>query len=221
MHHLSVSLESWPIAGSFTISRGSRTTSEVVVVTLERDGAKGWGECVPYRHYGETVAGVAAALEAARTKIESGIHHEEIPRLLEPKAARNALDCALWDLEAKLARQPVWKLLNVSEPQPLVTAYTLSLGSADDMAAAAAQAADRPLLKVKLGSEADGDRLRAVRRAAPRSRLIVDANEAWQADALPRLFGICADVGVELVEQPLAAGRDEALVGFDRRSVLI
>lgn len=221
MQRLSVSLESWPIAGAFTISRGSKTMADVVVVALERNGVRGWGECVPYRHYGESVAAVAAALEAIRTKIESGVRHEEIPLLLEPKAARNALDCALWDLEAKLAGRPVWQLLNLSEPQSLVTAYTLSLGSVDDMAAAAVQAANRPLLKIKLGGKADGQRLHAVRRAAPRPRLIVDANEAWRPDELPDLLGICAKVGVELVEQPLPAGRDEALAGLDRRSVLI
>jgi L-alanine-DL-glutamate epimerase-like enolase superfamily enzyme len=221
MQRLSVSQESWPIAGSFTISRGSKTTADVVVVTLERDGVRGQGECVPYRHYGETVAGVAAALQAARKKIESGIRHEDIAFVLEPKAARNALDCALWDLEAKLACQPVWQLLSLPRPRPLITAYTLSLGPVDDMAAAAAHAAGRPLLKIKLGSDADGDRLRAVRRAAPRSRLIVDANEAWRPDELPELFGLCADIGVELVEQPLPAGKDEALLGLDRRSVPI
>jgi L-Ala-D/L-Glu epimerase len=221
MQRLTVSLESWPIAGAFTISRGSKTMAEVVVVTLERDGARGWGECVPYRHYGETVAGVAAALEAVRVKIESGIRHEDIPLLLEPKAARNALDCALWNLEAKLAGRPVWQLLNLPQPRPLVTAYTLSLGSVGDMAASAARAADRPLLKIKLGGQADGERLKAVRRAAPHSRLIADANEAWRPEELPHLLHICADLGVELVEQPLPAGKDEALVGLDRGSVFI
>jgi L-alanine-DL-glutamate epimerase-like enolase superfamily enzyme len=221
MQRLTVSLESWPIAGAFTISRGSKTMAEVVVVSLERDGARGWGECVPYRHYGETVAGVAAALEASRAKIESGISREDIPLLLEPKAARNALDCALWNLEAKLAGQPVWQLLNLPEPRPLVTAYTLSLGTVDDMAASAAQAAGRPLLKIKLGGQTDGDRLKAIRRAAPHSRLIVDANEAWRPEELPDLLRICAKLGVELVEQPLPTGKDEALVGVDRGSVLI
>ena len=221
MQRVTVSLESWPIAGAFSISRGSKTIAEVVVVTLERDGTRGWGECVPYRHYGETVAGVAAAVEAAREKIERGIRHEDIPLLLEPKAARNALDCALWNLEAKLVGHPVWKLLNLPEPRPLVTAYTLSLGSIGDMAAAAARAADRPLLKIKLGGEADVERLKAIRRAAPHSRLIVDANEAWQPEALPDLLRICADAGVELVEQPLPAGKDDALAGLDRGSVLV
>ena len=221
MQRLTISLESWPIAGAFTISRGSKTMAEVVVVALDRDGARGWGECVPYRHYGETVAAVAAALETARAKIESGIRHEDIPLLLEPKAARNALDCALWNLEAKLAGQPVWQLLNLPQPQPLVTAYTLSLGSVGDMAASAARAADRPLLKIKLGGEGDAKRLDVIRRAAPRSRLIVDANEAWQPEQLPDLFRMCADFGVELVEQPLPAGKDDALAGLDRGSVLV
>jgi L-Ala-D/L-Glu epimerase len=211
MQVLSVVHESWPIAGTFTISRGSKTVTDVVVVMVERDGKVGRGECMPYGHYGETVGSVMTALELGRKAIERGIERGDIPALLQPQAARNALDCALWDLECKLAGRRIWQLLNQSEPQELVTAFTISLDSAEKMAAAAAKAADRPLLKVKLGGGEDGERLRAVRRAAPRARLIVDANEGWAPAELPLLLDLCAEVGVELVEQPLPARRDDAL----------
>jgi L-alanine-DL-glutamate epimerase-like enolase superfamily enzyme len=211
MQQLAIAHERWPIAGSFTISRGSKKTADVVVVSLESDGMKGWGECVPYPRYGETVEAVMAALTERRKEIESGIDHEDIPLLLQPKAAQNALDCALWDLEAKHAGKRVWQLLDLPQPKPLITAFTLSLDSVDNMAAAAANAAGRPLLKLKLGAQNDAGRLRAIRRAAPRTRLIVDANEGWSVDDLPMLFDVCAEIGVELVEQPLPAGNDEAL----------
>jgi L-alanine-DL-glutamate epimerase-like enolase superfamily enzyme len=211
MQRLNIAHESWPIAGSFTISRGSKTTAEVVVVRLQRDGLSGRGECVPYRHYGETVAGVRAALEARRADIERGFSHEDIPALLKPKAACNALDCALWDLEAKKAGKRAWQLLDLPAPRPLTTAFTLSLDTVANMTAAAAAAAGRPLLKLKLGAENDAERLKAIRRAAPKSRLIVDANEGWPPSELPKLFDLCAEVGVELIEQPLPAGNDEKL----------
>jgi L-alanine-DL-glutamate epimerase-like enolase superfamily enzyme len=211
MQRLTVAHESWPIAGSFTISRGSKTKVDVVVVTLERDGARGRGECVPYSHYGETVSGVIEALEEHRDNIERGIDHDAIPSMLQPKAARNALDCALWDLEAKLAGKPVWELLGLSEPEPVVTAYTLSLDAPERMLAAAERAAHRPLLKLKLGGERDIEILKCIRQAAPRSRLIIDANEGWSHDRLASYLDFCAKAGIELVEQPLPAGSDEAL----------
>lgn len=217
MRKLTVTHESWPIAGKFTISRGSKTSAEVVVVTLEEDGAVGRGECVPYARYGETLEGVMAALEAARPRIEAGLERDAVAGVLEPKAARNALDCALWDLEAKRSGKPVWTLLGMSEPQPLITAYTLSLDTAEAMRAAAQKAAHRPLLKVKLGrGEEDIERLRAIRAGAPASRLIVDANEGWKPEALPALLEACAELGVVMVEQPLPAGNDEALQGLRR-----
>lgn len=211
MKLLSVVHESWPIAGSFSISRGTKTTADVVVVTIGRDGKVGRGECVPYGHYGETVESVMSALEETREAIDGGIIRSDIPALLQPQAARNALDCALWDLECKLAGKRIWQLLNQKQPQRLVTAFTISLDSPESMAAAASRVAERPLLKVKLGRGEDGERLRAVRRAASRARLIVDANEGWSPDELPRLFDICAEVGVELIEQPLPARGDDAL----------
>jgi L-Ala-D/L-Glu epimerase len=214
--HLTIAHESWPVAGHFTIARGSRTVADVVVVTLSQADAVGRGECVPYPRYDETVAAVMAELEAARAVIERGIARQEIPRLLSLHAARNALDCALWDLEAKRTGKPVWQLAGLAPPQPCVTAYTLSLDAPEVMAAAAARAAHRPLLKVKLGRNGDADRLRAVRQAAPRSRLIVDANEGWTAATLPALLETCAEARVELVEQPLPAGQDEILRGLAR-----
>jgi L-alanine-DL-glutamate epimerase-like enolase superfamily enzyme len=211
MPRLNVAHETWPIAGRFTISRGSKTSAEVVVVTLSEDGAVGRGECVPYARYGETIAGVLAALEVARDAIEEGLAHDGIASVIAPKAARNALDCALWDLEAKRSGTPVWRLAGLDAPEPLETAYTLSLDTPDAMAASAAKSAGRPLLKLKLGGEGDRERLMAVRAAAPRSRLIVDANEAWRPDDVEDLLAACAKVGVELVEQPLPAADDEAL----------
>ena len=211
MIRLSIAHESWPIAGAFTISRGSKTTAEVVVVTLEEDGYTGRGECVPYPRYRETVEGVVASLEAARAKIEAGFSHADITNIVKPCAARNALDCALWDLEAKRAKKPVWQLALLQQPHPMVTAYTLSLDTPEAMAKAAAAVNHRPLLKLKLGREGDAERLRLIRAAAPTSRLIIDANEAWTPANLPGLLKVCAEVGVELIEQPLPAADDEAL----------
>ena len=211
MIRLTIAHESWPVAGAFTISRGSKTTAEVVVVTLEEDGYTGRGECVPYPRYRETVEGVVASLEAARAKIEAGFSHADITNIVKPCAARNALDCALWDLEAKRAKKPVWQLALLQQPHPMVTAYTLSLDTPEAMAKAAAAVKHRPLLKLKLGREGDAERLHLIRAAAPTSRLIIDANEAWTPANLPGLLKVCAEVGVELIEQPLPAADDEAL----------
>lgn len=208
--------ERWPIAGSFTISRGAKTEAHVVTVTLEDGPHAGHGECVPYPRYAETVPQVLAALEAARERIESGITRADIPALVAPHAARNALDCALWDLEAKKQGSPVWQLAGLPEPGPAVTAYTLSLDTAEAMGEAAARARHRPLLKLKLGREGDEQRLKLIRRNAPDTRLIVDANEGWTADNLQDMLFACADAGVELVEQPLPAGADQALVQATR-----
>jgi L-alanine-DL-glutamate epimerase-like enolase superfamily enzyme len=214
MLSLTIAPESWPIAGAFTISRGSKTTAEVVVVTLDQDGHRGRGECVPYPRYGETVEGVVASLEAARTRIEAGFSHADILEMLKPRAARNALDCALWDLEAKQAGKPAWQMALLQQPRPMTTAYTLSLDTPEAMAKAAGEVKDRPLLKLKMGGENDAERLRLIRAAAPTSRLIIDANEGWTPDTLPQLLKICAEVGVELIEQPLPAVHDEMLRGF-------
>lgn len=212
--------ESWPIAGSFTISRGSKTAADVVVVTVTEDGVTGRGECVPYPRYEETVPQVVAALEAARGAIENGLGRADIARHVAPKAARNALDCALWDLEAKRAGTPAWRLAGLYEPKPVITAYTLSLDTPEAMAKAATNAAGRPLLKLKLGREGDEARIDAIRRAAPKARLIVDANEGWSEAVLPGMLDACAKAGIELVEQPLPASADDALRDIEHKVVI-
>jgi len=205
---LSAVRERWPIAGAFTIARGSKTEADVVVATLEDGGVVGRGECVPYARYGETVESVLAELAAADVR---GLTHASVPEVVRTHAAQNALDCALWDLEAKRSGKRVWELLDLPAPEPLLTAYTVSLGRPEDMAAAAKAAKDRPLLKIKLGGPDDAACLRAVRAAAPSTRLLVDANEGWSGDVLVAMLAVCAEVGVELVEQPLPAADDEAL----------
>jgi L-alanine-DL-glutamate epimerase-like enolase superfamily enzyme len=207
---LRVATERWPIAGAFTISRGSKTEAEVVVAEVSDGLYRGRGECVPYGRYGETVDGVAAAIAAIGPQIARGLDRPELQGALPAGAARNALDCALWDLAAKRARRPVQALADLPLPRPLVTAYTISLGTPHAMAAAA-KAATRSLLKVKLGQAGDPERIRAVRAAAPRAELIVDANEGWDADNLSENLAACAAAGVTLVEQPLPADADDIL----------
>jgi L-Ala-D/L-Glu epimerase len=208
---VTIAVESWPIAGTFTISRGSKTEALVVVATLSDGSFQGRGECVPYPRYGETPQGVAAAVEGMAGPVATGLDREGLPAAMPPGAARNALDCAFWDLEAKRAGRPVHALLGLPSPHPLVTAYTISLGTPAVMVEAAGRAAARPLLKVKLGGAGDPERIAAVRAAAPRSELIVDANEAWTAENLIDNLRACAEAGVTLVEQPLPAGRDDLL----------
>jgi L-alanine-DL-glutamate epimerase-like enolase superfamily enzyme len=212
----SVDIESWPIAGSFVISRGSRTEAHVVVVTL-RDGEwTGQGECVPYARYGETVEGVVATIRAACETFSGPPYREALRAAMPPGAARNAIDCALWDLEAKRTGVSVAATLGIVAPKALITAYTLSLGTPESMEDAARVASHRPLLKVKLGGDGDLERIAAVRRGAPTSRIIVDANEAWSAENFDANMRACVEVGVELIEQPLPAGKDELLRQFDR-----
>ena len=213
---LTAAAESWPIAGSFTISRGSKTSADVVVATLTDGTHTGRGECVPYPRYEETVPQVLAALQEAAPRLGDGLAHEDIPHLVAPHAAQNALDCALWDLRARQAGKAVWQLAGLAEPKPVVTAYTLSLDTPEAMGEAAARAAHRPLLKLKLGRDGDIERLKRIRANAPSSRLIIDANEGWTPQNLETMLAACADVGVELVEQPLPAGDDEALCRIAR-----
>jgi L-alanine-DL-glutamate epimerase-like enolase superfamily enzyme len=209
-------IEHWPIAGSFTISRGAKTEAVTVVAKVSRDGHTGRGECVPYPRYGETPEATLAALEAMREPIARGLDRAGLLAAMAPGAARNALDCALIDLEAKQAGLRAWNLLARPRPEPCVTAYTISLGSPEAMAEATAKAAHRPLLKIKLGGDGDGERIAAVRRAAPRSELIVDANEAWTPANLEQNLAACADAGVTLVEQPLPADQDGMLARIKR-----
>jgi L-alanine-DL-glutamate epimerase-like enolase superfamily enzyme len=212
---LEVREERWPLAEAFVIARGAKTEARVVVATLRQGEALGRGEAVPYARYGETVEGVLAEIEGARAAVEAGADRAALQTLLPPGAARNALDCALWDLEAKRTATPAWRLAGLPEPRPLETAFTLSLGQPEAMAAAARAAADRPLLKLKIGGANDLDRVEAVRGAAPRTRLIVDANEGLDFDTLRRLAPAFARLGVVLIEQPLRAGEDAALDGYE------
>jgi len=213
---LSVRVERWPIAGAFAISRGVKTEAVVVVAELSDGVHRGHGECVPYARYGETVEGVAAAIEAMSSDIARGLDRERLQSAMPPGAARNALDCAFWDLAAKRAARPVYALLGLDPPKPVTTALTISLATPEAMAQAAAAAADRALLKVKLGAPGDPARIAAVRRTAPRAELIVDANEGWTPDDLAANLAACAQAGVTLVEQPLPADRDHALACIAR-----
>ncbi len=218
MRKLTIAHESWPLATTFTISRGSKTSAEVIVVAIEEDGRTGHGECVPYPRYGQTVESVMAEIEALRGEIESGLDRAALQTRMEAGAARNGIDSALWDLEAKRSGRPAWALAGLDSLDAVTTAYTLSLEAPEAMASAAAkaEAAGRPLLKLKLGTEGgDAERIAAVHEAAPTCRLVVDANEGWKADQLPDLFAACASAGVELIEQPLPAGDDEALRGTE------
>jgi L-alanine-DL-glutamate epimerase-like enolase superfamily enzyme len=208
---LSARIERWAIAGSFTISRGAKTEAVTVVAEVGRGGLTGRGECVPYPRYGETPEATLAALQSMREPLLRGLDRQALQAAMPPGAARNALDCALLDLEAKTSGRRVWDLLGRPAPEPCITAYTISLGSPEAMAAATLKAAHRPLLKIKLGGDGDGRRIAAVRQAAPKSELIVDANEAWTPDNLEQNLADCAAAGVTLVEQPLPAGQDEAL----------
>lgn len=209
--HLNVAHQSWPITGGFRISRGAKTAADVVIVEITDGDVTGRGECVPYPRYGETVDGVIAAIRTHEAAISDGLGRVELQTAMPPGAARNAVDCALWDLDAKLSGKRAWQLAGIDTMQPLVTAYTLSLDTPENMARAAADAAHRPLLKIKLGQDGDADRLRAIRAAAPGARLIVDANEGWGARDIEGIFEVCAETGVELVEQPLPADNDTLL----------
>jgi L-alanine-DL-glutamate epimerase-like enolase superfamily enzyme len=213
---LTVRIERWPIAGAFTISRGAKTEAVVVVSEISDGAYRGRGECVPYPRYGETPEGVAGAIAAMAGAVAGGLGREALAQAMAPGAARNALDCAFWDLAAKRAGLPAHALAGLPPPRPLLTAYTISLAAPAEMAAAAERASDRPLLKVKLGQAGDPARIMAVRRAAPRSELIADANEGWTADNLAENLAACAEAGVTLVEQPLPTDRDDALARTGR-----
>jgi L-alanine-DL-glutamate epimerase-like enolase superfamily enzyme len=210
--HLTIAVERFPIAGRFTIARGSRTEAVVVTATVTQGSAAGCGECVPYARYRESAESVVSSIEIVREAIEAGADRGELQHLLPAGAARNALDCALWDLEAKRSGVPAHVSAGIDRPRAATTAYTLSLNTPDAMAEAARRAADRPILKIKLGAP-DGDlaRIEAVRQAAPAATLIADANEGWTDDNLALHLDACARAGFALVEQPLPAGRDEAL----------
>jgi L-Ala-D/L-Glu epimerase len=204
---LTVRDERWPIAGAFTISRGSKSEAHVVVAELTDGAHTGRGECVPYPRYGESIESVRAEIETVRPALEAGADRARLQTLLAPGAARNALDCALWDLEAKRAGRRVWDLAGLPRLDPVKTAYTISFGPAGAMGEAARAAAGRPLLKLKIGGPDDLDRVEAVRAAAPKARLIVDT--------LRRLAPELARLDVKAIEQPLSQGADADLEGYD------
>jgi len=208
---ISVESERFPIAGAFTISRGSKTEAEVINVTIDENGHVGRGECVPYKRYGETMDGVREAIEAMRGRLAMGIGRTALLDAMPAGAARNAVDCALWDLEAKLSGTPVADAICAAPPRALETAYTLSLGEPEAMAAQARANAARPLLKVKIGGDNDKARIRAVTEAATASRIILDANEGWTDDNIVENLAFAAEQGIALIEQPLPAGRDGIL----------
>ena len=214
MRRLSIDPETWPLASTFRISRGAKTEARVVVVTVSDGAHAGRGECVPYPRYGETVESVIAAIEAVRAAVELGLDREALQAALPPGAARNALDCALWDLAAKQAGVRVWELAGTPAPAPVLTAKTIGLDTPDNMAAAARRDAACPLLKLKVTGDGDLARVAAVKEGAPSSRLVVDANEGWEPAILGELLPGLADLGVEMVEQPLPAGDDAALAGY-------
>ncbi len=211
---MEVGEERWPLAAAFVIARGAKTEARVVVVHLADADAAGRGEATPYARYGETVERVLADLEAVRARVEAGVDLAAVQALLPPGAARNALDCALWDLESKRAGRRAWELAGRTRLDPVKTAYTISLGEPAAMAEAARAEARRPMLKLKIGGPGDLDRVAAVREAAPKTRLIVDANEALTFDDLRRLSPDFARLEVALVEQPLPAGADDELEGW-------
>jgi L-alanine-DL-glutamate epimerase-like enolase superfamily enzyme len=208
---ITVQPETFQLAQVFTISRGSRSQAEVLTVRIEKDGLIGWGECVPYARYGESLASVTEQIEAL-----GDISHGELAEALPAGAARNALDCAFWDLKAKTSGVPVAQRIGLQKLQPQITAYTLSLDSPEAMERQAKLNAHRPLLKIKLGTPDDMPRLEAVRRGAPKARIIVDANEGWSAEVYSDLAPHLLRLGVELVEQPLPASEDDALLGLAR-----
>ena len=214
---LSVTIERWPLADAFTISRGSKTEAVVVVAELCDGTHRGRGEAVPYARYGETPDGVLAAIEDMRLALRRGLDRAALQDAMPPGAARNALDCAYWEVEAKQKGCRVHELAGLVAPRPLVTAYTISLAAPEAMAEAAGRAASRPLLKVKLGGgEGDPERIAAVRRAVPKVELIADANEGWSEDSLEQNIAACAQAGVTLIEQPLPEGCDAALARIKR-----
>ena len=207
-----ISQQSFPLKSPFRISRGIKTTADVVVVQLVRDGVQGWGECVPYARYGETPTSVIAQLQS----VAAPLTRDTLIETLSPGAARNALDCAMWDLEAKSANTRVWQLAGLPNPHPVQTAFTISLDTIDKMTRAAVENAHRPILKLKLGTPDDLDRLVAVRKAAPNTKLVIDANEGWTPDDYINLIDHLTELNIALIEQPFPAGQDGCLAEFAR-----
>ncbi len=209
---ITVTADTFPLAQTFTISRGSKTHAHVLTVRITRGGHTGWGECVPYARYGESLESVAAQINS----LPPGITRADLQSALPPGAARNAVDCALWDHAAKTAGKRVWQLAGLPEPGPKQVTYTLSLDTPDAMRAMAAKHAHRPVLKIKLGTPDDMPRLEAVRQGAPNARILIDANEGWTPEVYTDLAPHLVRLGVALVEQPLPAGADDMLAEIAR-----
>lgn len=207
--------KSWPIRGSFTISRGSKTEAETIIVEIERNGVVGRGECVPYGRYGESIENVLVQIESVLPEVKSGINRAQLQSLLPSGAARNALDCAMWDFECKLSKQSIWQLTDV-KPGKLITAYTLSMDTPEKMEHAAVENAHRPLLKLKLGGPEDLARVKAVRRGSPNATIVLDANEAWTPEVYQQLIPELQKLGVAMIEQPFPAEADDALDYLER-----
>jgi L-alanine-DL-glutamate epimerase-like enolase superfamily enzyme len=203
--------ETWTLKRAGMTPMTALPAVDVVLVEIREGAAVGRGECAPSTRDRETVAGVVAQIKRVSESVVHGASREVLASVLPPGAARNALDCALWDLEAKRTGTPVWRLAGLPEPTPVITAFSIGLDSPERMAAAAVEAARHPLLRLELSGEGDVERVSAVRAAVPDARLIVDAGEAWQESELPRLLDAMARHGVELVEQPLPADWDVAL----------
>jgi L-alanine-DL-glutamate epimerase-like enolase superfamily enzyme len=212
---LTIKTEKFKLAQTFTISRGSKTEAEVVVVELEENGKIGRGECVPYAHYKETVPGVIETIEGFKGLIEGGGGRTRVRSVMRPGAARNAVDCAVWDLEAKVSGKRAWETAELEAPHDVVTAYTLSLDTPEKMAAAAKENAARPMLKLKLAGREDLERVKAVHQAAPKAALIVDANESWKVEDYKALVPRLRLLGVKLIEQPFPADDDMALLAVE------
>jgi L-Ala-D/L-Glu epimerase len=208
-HTLQARVERWPVDGAFVIARGAKTHVDVVVVEVSDGTHIGRGEGTAIYYKGETAEACVAAIKALPLDTD----RLTLQALLPHGAARNAVDCALWDLEARQAGMPVWQLAGLPKPQPLITAFTVSLADPAEMEAAARARADMPLLKLKLAGEGDNDRVAAVRRGAPNARLIVDANESWTGRDVGAEAAALATLGVEMVEQPVKAGEDHLLDG--------
>jgi len=212
---LTFAVETWPVRAGFAISRGPVKVAQVIVATIHEGEYQGRGECVPYRRYGETVEGVKEQMASAQSAFEKGMSREALPEALPAGAARNALDCALWDLEAKQKGKTIWELVGIANPQPKLVSFTIGLGAPETMAEQVKGAAQKySILKIKLGAEGDEERLRKIRQVAPKSRLIVDVNEGWNESNIETMIRACEDASVELIEQPLRDGYSNILQNY-------
>ena len=216
-YSFNIHIEAWPLAGAFRISRGTRKVSDVLMVEVNDGNYVGRGECFPYARYGEDIDSVQKQLNSVRSEIEHGLDRQALLNVLAPGAARNAVDCALWDLEAKRAGVRVWDLADLPAPEPVTTVYTLGVDEPAIMGVRARENSDRPRLKLKMtGDGADLERVRNIHKNAPNARLVVDANEGWTIEQYLEYAPQFKELGVEMIEQPLPSTDDEQLSGVDR-----